>query len=340
MKKAFAGSILLILLAVVGLAPAALAQPPAYTWKFATLCPANVGWAVHIENLVMPAINEATDGNFQAKIYWGGILGADEDYVRHMKEGRIQGAGLSALGMGLICPEMNILTLPFLFRDYAEVDYIRQTMTEDFEKLLTANGFFLVAWVDQDFDQIYSTKFPMTELDHFKQTKFIGWSGPVEASVIKELGASSVPVSVTDAAATLRSGGVDAAISPAIWMVGSQLYSTIRYINAAKIRYSPGLIVVTNETWQTLNESYREKFHSMRDEVMSKYCLAIRRDNERCMQSMIEYGVQMSQMTPDQRKLLENQTRPLWNKLAGDLYPQTMLDKLTGHLKVFREDGQ
>ncbi|MFH2098310.1 MAG: TRAP transporter substrate-binding protein DctP, partial [Pseudomonadota bacterium] len=99
---------------------------PKYLWKMATLAPDSVGWARQIKKIVDPWMDEVTNHELATKVYWGGIMGDDEDYVRKMHIGQLDGAGLSGQGVTLAVPEMAVLELPFLFEGWNEVDYVKK----------------------------------------------------------------------------------------------------------------------------------------------------------------------------------------------------------------------
>ena len=59
---------------------------------------------------------EATDGRLKLKVFWGGVLGNDVDYLRKMKTGQLHGAGLSAEG------ETEVSRIYHLDRGYERLD--------------------------------------------------------------------------------------------------------------------------------------------------------------------------------------------------------------------------
>ena len=54
-----------------------------------------------------------------------------------------------------------------------------------------------------------------------------------------------------------------AVMAPALWMVGSQLYTTVKHVNPVKIRYSPAAVFVTLEAWRSIPETYRQEILSI-----------------------------------------------------------------------------
>ncbi|MFP4474586.1 MAG: TRAP transporter substrate-binding protein DctP [Desulfatibacillaceae bacterium] len=308
-------------------------------FKFATLAPKNVGWSRHIENIVLPYIRKATEDHLRIKVYWGGIMGDDEDYLRKMRIGQLQGAGLSGQGVALLVPEMSVLQLPFMFRNYEEVDYVKERMTERFDRLLRDRGLFLIAWIDQDFDQTYSVHRPLGTLEDFRGARFHTWYGKVEEEVIEALGAMPVPVDVPEAPSAVRQGMFNVGMGPALWFVGAQMYSVFRYVNPMPLRYSPALVVANIEAWNSLSSRHQKNVLSDRQRLMRRFCDAVRKDNQKSLDAMCAYGLRRVEPGPRELEEFRKVTRPIWDELAGDLYSKELLEELISHLRDFREGG-
>lgn len=307
-----------------------------YRWKMATLAPDGVGWAKHIKSVVLPAIKEATNGNMVIKTYWGGVMGDEEEYIKKMRIGQLHGAGFAGQGTVLVCPEIAVLTLPFLFNNYAEVDYIKKKMSPTFDGLMKQNGYFMLFLADQDFDQVISTKKPLAKLEDFKGVRFIEWYGAIEVNLLQSLGAQPIRVQVPEIASSIRLGTCEAAIGPSLWIVGSQLHTTVKYINPIKIRYSPSLIAVTTNAWQKLPDEYRNAYFKIRDRVMNEYGARVREDNAKGLEALFGYGVRRVTTSPADLEVLKKKTRAVWNSMADDLYPRELLDEVMGYLDEFR----
>ncbi|MBU2488657.1 MAG: TRAP transporter substrate-binding protein DctP [Proteobacteria bacterium] len=332
-KSVFA--LILCALACLASAPEVAAEA-SITWKMATLAPENIGWARHIKETVMPAIMKTTGGDLYIKVYWGGVMGDDEDVIRKMEQGILQGAGLTAQGTTQMVPEMSVVSLPFLFNNYEEVDYIKEKMTSTFDLLIQKRGYSLLAWTDQDFDEVFSLKYDMSRLEHYAMSRMVQWNGPLENELLRELGATVVPVDVPDLSQTVRRGLVDAAIGPGVWVVGAQLHNIVKYVSPIRIRYGPATIVVTQQVWAELPKVHQKEFFAQRQGIMEQFCRDVRVDNEKYLNAMLEYGVVKVEMKPEDLALMKEKTRKIWDRMAGVLYPREVLDELLGHLKDYR----
>ena len=214
-----------------------------YTWKLATLAPKGVGWAIHTNNFLIPWVEEVSKGDVYIKVYWGGVMGDEKSVIHKMHVGQLQGGGFSGQGAALLCPEFAVFELPFLFRNWEEVDFIKDQMTATMDKYMAEQGFKLLLWNDQDFDQLYSTKYRFDKMEDFKKAKFFTWYGPLEVAVLQKLGANPIPVDVPEAPTMIRQHVADSAVAPALFVVGAQMYNVIKYVNPVKIRYSPSPVV-------------------------------------------------------------------------------------------------
>ncbi len=333
---------LAVFLFFLGFAQMAFAagQEETFDWKFATVAPQGVGYANQLTHLILPVVEEVSGGHIKIKVYWGGAMGEDRDIIRKMRFGHLNGAGLTGYGTTLLCPEMAVLELPFLFESYAEVDYLRNKMRPRFEEYMAKSGAFLFGWIDQDFDQIYSSKYKMNRLEDFKKARFLTWFGPLEEDLLKRLGANPIPVSVTRISPTLKEGMADSAICPAIFVVGSQIFTVIKYANPMKIRYSPAVTVIDMNDWKSLPEKYVTKYYDLRDDLESRFNYEMRRDSKKFFIAIQKYGIQEVHTSPEDLEAIKQASRPLWDKLAGHLYPRELLDSVVSTLEEFRKTGK
>ena len=305
-------------------------------WKTATLAPKGIGYSMLFEEILLPAITEHTNGELYLKIYWGGVMGDDRQVLKKMRVGQLQGAGLSGQGTFMMNPDIPVLGLPFIFNSYDEVDYVKTKMIDTFDKVAMTSGYKLLLWLDQDFDQIYTTDIPVAGLQDFPKVKFLTWFGALEGNVLAKLGANPVLIDVSEMPSAIRAGAANGIIAPSIWVVGTQLYSRLRYVNATHIRYVPAFVVVTEKAWQDVPRDSIGKLASMRLDMAKKFCDRSREESAKCLNAMITYGVRKVVSTPAQIKEIRKKVAPIWKELAGPLYSKAILDELLGNLKDYR----
>ncbi len=305
-------------------------------WKVGTLTPKGVGWARQFEQIMLPAIHESTGHTLEVKIYWGGIMGDDEDIIAKMRAGQLQAAGITGQGAVIACPEFAVVELPFLFRGYDEVDCVRQKLFSEFDRLMQQRGFKLLLWLDQDFDQIYSVKWRFDKLEDFKKARIMTWYGVLEEQLLKSLGASPIPVDIPELVPSLRQGVADSLIAPGLWMIATQLYPAVNYMVPIKLRYSPAVVISTLDAWNRLREEDRRGIAAVVPEVTRRFTMATRADNEKAINALEKYGIERIEPEPETIAAIRKEAVRIWDEQAGQLYPAELLGQVLAILDEFR----
>ena len=323
----------------LGLLPAstvaAEVQDGRVRWKTTSLAPKDVGYAIYVRQVLFPFLVKACEGNMVVASSWGGAMGDDITALKNLKIGRVQASGLSGQGTYTACPEVAVLGLPFLLNGYDEVDYLKEKMIWTFDRMLEPRGLKILSWLDQGFDEIYSTK-KIETLDDFKGARFASWFGPLDIKLCGSLGAQAVVMSATDIPSALRSGRADAVVAPSIYIVGTQLHSVVKNVFTARIRYTPAFFVASLEAFRALPPAYQKNIESMRLSRAREFNILARKDLEKFLSAIIGYGVTKAKSGGDDLDDIRRRTTPLWYDFAGELYPESLLDEVLDHLADYR----
>ena len=308
-----------------------------YVVKMATLAPEGVGWAAIIKNTVNPGVKKVTNGLLQLDWYYGGTMGDDQDILAKLRNGQLQGGAFSGQGLVMACPEMTLIELPFLFQNYDEVEYVYSKLRSRLSKWFEKRGYHLILLAEQDFDQIYSTKHEIKTPDDFKHSRFLTWYGPLEEKSLKAMGASPIPIRIPEVAASIRTGVCDAFITPALWAVGTQMYTVMKHINPTRIRYSPAAGVITMSTWNLIPKEMQIVLDDFTMSIERDFRQKVREGNEKCLQSMYKYGMKEVKMTQAEIDVWKKRLLPLWDEFAEKgYYSKADLAEVKGYLAEFR----
>lgn len=316
--------------------PVRAGQGDGMVWRSGTLVPKGFGYARQIREILEPGLLSATGGRLSLKTFYGGVLGDDEDFIRRMRQGSLEACGLSSQGALMACPQMGVVTLPFLFQDYAEVDAVKEALLPVFAGLMEKRGFVLILWLDQGFDQFYSTGIPLKNQADIRKARFLSWAGIVEEKTLDALGAAYITVPAPEVNETIRSGRAGAFMGPPIWCVATQLYGTVRFVGAENIRYSPGVFMVDGSAWKALPPEYRKSILARSAGWQEAFSEQTRLDNRRSLEALVEYGVRPVPMAPLDLGFMKTRTRAIWKDLAGVLYSEELLDQVLNTLARHR----
>src|SRR3954469_16065482 len=143
--------------------------------KLATILP--VGTSGHQRLMEMrDAWGKASGGAVKLTVY-GGSADGEMLLVKKMRARQLHAALVSAVGLAQIERSATALQMiPLAFRDWREVDYVREKIRGDLESRLREKGFEVLFWADAGWVLFFS-KEPATRPSDFKPMKMFVWTG-------------------------------------------------------------------------------------------------------------------------------------------------------------------
>ena len=179
------------------------------TLKIATLAPEGSAWMVAFHEWAKN-VEEHTGGKIKIKFFAGGTAGAERDAVRKMRLGQLNGAAVTAIGLGLINSEVRVLELPMLIDTYGELDYVRNKLDAELRKKFEDKGYVLLAWGDVGPVHIFSNT-PIKGKADLAQLKLWAWvDDALVRALFTQLGVNGVPLGVPDVLPSLQTGLINA----------------------------------------------------------------------------------------------------------------------------------
>lgn len=235
--------------------------------KTAVVMPEGSTWTQILHEMTAE-IATKTAGEVSFQVYAGGISGDEPDVIRKMRVGRIQAAGFSGIGMGVLVPEVRVLESVLLFRDHDEVDRVRSALFEDIAHRFEAKGYVLLGFFEAGFTYIYSSK-PMERVADLKQTKMWIWKGDeIAARYVSALGMEAIPLHMTDVNTGLETGLIDGFYAPPLAAIALQWYARVGHVLDYPLVNSCGGFLITKRAFSRLSAQHQRLLR----EVVQRYC--------------------------------------------------------------------
>ncbi|MGD8421545.1 MAG: TRAP transporter substrate-binding protein DctP, partial [Gammaproteobacteria bacterium] len=141
----------------------------AKTLKIATLAPAGTSWMQEMQ-AGAELILERTEGRVKLKFYPGGVMGNDQSVHRKIRIGQLHGGAFTPTGLAGVDSSIQVLSLPMLFRNLDEVDYVRERMDPVLKQEMSDSGFVILGITEGGFARILSRQ-PMQDLESLRRGK-------------------------------------------------------------------------------------------------------------------------------------------------------------------------
>jgi TRAP-type C4-dicarboxylate transport system substrate-binding protein len=303
--------------------------------KIATLAPEGSSWMVLFHEWAK-SIEEKTGGKVKIKFYAGGVAGDERDAVRKMRLGQINGAAVTAIGLGLINSEVRVLELPMLISSAEELDYVRNRLDADLRRKFEDKGYVLVAWGDVGPVHIFSNV-PIRGRQDMAALKLWAWvDDALVRALFQQLGVTGVPLGVPDVLPSLQTGLINSCYGSPLATMALQWYTKVKYMTSMHITQALGATVVTKKEFDKLTPDVQKILLAAGKDFENKVLKQIRGDNEKALQQMKNAGLQVIDSPPPMVKDFTEQAMAIRPKLEPSVYTHEWRTKVEQIVAEYR----
>jgi len=279
----------------------------------------------------------AQGGNAKYLVYPDGSQGGEAEMVRRMRIGQLQGALLSVVGLQEIEPTISALqNMPLLFKNWEEVDYVREKIRPAMEKKFLDKGFVVLAWGDAGWVRFFSKEAAVRPED-YKKMKFFAWGSEAEQqSIMKSLGYTPVPLETNDILPAIQTGMINVVPSTPYFALASQIYNTAP--NMLDINWAPivGALVVTKKSWDDMSPEVQKAVRVESDKVSVQIRAKARQEVDEAVDAMKKRGLVVNHPNPEQMREWDDLANKLYPRIRGTMVPAEIFDEVMMHLKNYR----
>ena len=198
-------------------------------------------------------VRERTQGRVAVQIHHSRQLGDERQVVEGLQLGTVHLTVTSTGPLGGFVPEMNVLDLPFLFRDashaYKVLDgEIGRGLLDKFE----AVGIKGLAFWENGFRHVTTGKTPVERPADLKGLKIRVMENRVHQAAFRQLGADATPMAWGEVFTSLQQGLLDAQENPIPIVSTFKLYEVQKYLSLTGHVYSPAPVLMSKKTWDRM----------------------------------------------------------------------------------------
>jgi TRAP-type C4-dicarboxylate transport system substrate-binding protein len=287
---------LFTILALLLVAPAVEAQ--SVRLKIATMAPDGTLWMKEMQSAA-EEVELRTDGRVSIRFYPGGTMGSDSAVLRKIRIGQLHGGVFLAGALSDIDPDLEIYSLPLLFKSYGEVDFVRQRTDQILIDDLAQKGYISFGFTETGFTYLLSAK-PTRTFDDLKGRKtWIMQDDPVSLAIVEAAGLSPVPLPLSDVLTGLQTGLIDTVAAPPVGAVALQWFTKATYLTDLPITYVCGSMVVSAKAFSRMSDEDQAIVREIFGRANRTLDDTSRSDNEEARKALIGQGVEYVNPTPE-----------------------------------------
>lgn len=292
--------------------------------RIATFASDRSPWVKNMKSMAREVERES-GGRLKILLYPGGVAGGDLEVLRKMEEGVLDGAGLTGMGLGEICPEIRVLESPFLFSSYEQVDAATRELSPRFEKKLEEKGFVLLGWTHQGFVHILSQKRLESPRDLASAKPWIWGSDPVAKAMVETFGVSPVPLEINQVAGALKDRTVDTVYMSPLATLFLQWYPHLGYMVDIPVVEAVGGLVVARSRFEALPKDLRDLLAERSARYARKITEQTREFNGDAIEVLRKKRIAVVRPSDEQVREFRARGTAAAQSLVGRLYPEELL---------------
>ena len=308
--------------------------------KIATLAPQNSEWAEKFQKGSIE-IQERTENRVKLKFYWGGAQGNAKKILQKIKIRQLHGGTFSPTDFQEVYPDLNIYGLPFLFKDFDEVDYVRDRVDNQLEQGFKNLGFNTYGFAGGGFAYILSNE-PIREYEDLKNKKiWLPQGDLISYEAMRSLNLLPVPLPMTDVLTGLQTGLIDIVAIPPVVALALQWHTKINYITRVPVLYAMGFLAIDSKIINRINTDDRKVLNEVISRIYSEVDSNSQQDSENAYEALSKIGIQEIQFDGDEYQKLTDLLEEPTKKMANDgFYSLKLFNEIKMYIDDFRKSSE
>lgn len=326
-------TLLLLTLAPAGV-PGALSAAPVEI-KLATILP--VGTSGHKNLMEMRAAWQKAAGPAVKLTIYAGMADGEPLLVKKMRARQINAAVLTAVGLSEIDRSVSSLQMmPMMFRDWHEVDFVREKIRPELESRLRAKGFEVLFWADAGWVRYFS-KEPGAYPDDYRKMKLFVLAGvPRQMEIMRDLGYQPVSLETEQILPSLTTGMISVVPVPPFLANALQFNRQARYM--LDLNWVPivGAAIVRTDVWEKIPPELRAQLGEIAAVAAGRIRTQTRAEDDDAIVAMQKNGLVVQPVTPEVRAAWQALAERSYPMIRGPIVPAEIFDKVQAALAEYR----
>ncbi|MBV9562071.1 MAG: TRAP transporter substrate-binding protein DctP [Bradyrhizobium sp.] len=275
-------------------------------------------------------LEAATNGRLSLQMYPSAQLGGEKETIEQTQIGAIQMLRVSAGALGPIIDDVNVVNMPFLFKNIAHSEKMMDgDLGQELLDRISANasaGLVALCWMNSGARSIYNSKKPVKTIDDIKGLKIRVIGNPIFIEMMNALGGNGVAMGYDQVFSALQTGVIDGAENNPPSYVFSNHYTAAKYYSLTEHLVIPEVLAFSKKAWATLSADDQALMKKLAREAQMEERERWYKYEKEAMDKAKAAGceiIEIADKTP-----FQNAVKPVWDKY-GPKY-QDMIKRIQG----------
>jgi len=271
---------------------------------------------------------EATQGRLSIQTYPSAQLGAEKETIEQTQIGAIQMLRVSAGAVGPIVDDINVVNMPFLFKNVAQSWKMMdgEIGQELLDKITASPNANLVGlcWMDSGARSFYNTKHPIKTIADVHGLKLRVIGNPIFIDMVNALGGNGIAMGYDQVFSSLQTGVIDGAENNPPSYVFSNHYTAAKYYSLTEHLIIPEILCFSKRSWTALSADDQALIKKFAREAQLEERELWKKYETTAMEKAKAAGCEIVEIAD--KKSFQDAVKPVWDKY-GPKY-QAMIQRI------------
>jgi len=260
-------------------------------------------------------VEEKSGGQIRTELYPSGQLGSQEEVVEMLKSGAAQIHVASPQYPAKYLPELQVLTLPYLFASPEAFDRaLDGPVGAEFGRVFEEKtDFKILAFEEFGLKQVFNRRRPVNTIDDLKGLKLRVINAPVTIKTFEALGASPVGMAFTEIYTAIQTGVLDGAEQPMNVIRSGKFYEVAKYVSLTGHFYEIAMVYANKSFINGLPPDLRKVVMDAAQSMAKKERQIARANAKTAREFLAARGMVVNDVAPAELAKMRAAVRPVYD---------------------------
>lgn len=283
-----------------------------------------------MREVFQPQLAALTGGKLTVDLFPDSQLGGAREGIEGVRSGTIFATWVSTSFLTRIVPEMEALSLPFLFPDReAAFQMIDGPIGESLAQKLRARGFEVLGWMELGERHLTNSKREVRTVEDLKGLKIRLQPNETHVASFRALGANPVTMDVKELYSALQQGVVDGQENPYTVMASNRYAEVQKYLSQTGHFFEYVIIVANKSQYDAMSQTNRDALRKALSAAIAHQRANAASSADAALAALKTGGIQVTAISPEVKSEMRKLTAPVVEgvkKRVGADFVQQVID--------------
>lgn len=263
-------------------------------------------------------VSDKSGGELKIQVFPNSSLGDNTAMMEQLQFGSLDMMAPSVAALSGFTPSTAIFDLPYLFKNEAAAEEVLDgPLGDTVGKALEPQGFYLLGWMTQSWRHLTCNK-EVTKPADVAGIKIRTMDSKYHMAHFNTLGASAIPMAMSELYTALQQGTIDAQENPYTNIVNSRFYEVQKYVVETGHIYDACPLIISTITWKRLDDNQKKIIREAAAEAVNWERAEVKKDDAVFREQVKKSGTTVIVLTPEQRAEFRKAAQPVYDEFVKE----------------------